>query len=574
MLADEQLGHQQIQAAKRWGLPAFAESISRFNASCSNSSMLDSIRSYNHFIIGEFNKIAGLEATTILDVGASPHYYAMEKCFETGVARYVGIGLDIESEDVVLVEEAEGRLHYMNAENLSFPDESFDRVVSMSAFEHIGDLRKALLEINRVMKPGGKALISFEPLWTCAYGHHLHHLGDFIDVVPPWSHLVWDRERMRSHLEIALPPNAPVNADAVVSMVFDDPFINRVGIARMREVFAQAAMVVEWILPMMHDRVDHQMLDEAIKATGLSVDDLHTKGFSVLLSKRPTMKISVVTPSYNQGRFIERTLRSVSSQEVEGVEHLVFDGGSSDETVSILAAQGDAIRWVSERDRGQAHAVNKGIAASDGEIIGWLNSDDVYLPGALGRVRAYFEEHPEVDVLYGRADHVDLEDRPFEEYPTRPWDLERLREGCFLCQPAVFFRRRVVEAYGDLDESLHFCMDYEFWLRLGIAGAVFAYLPEKLAGSRLYQGNKTLGSAVGVHREINDMLRHKLGKVPDNWLVSYAYTVTRNHLDERAHPVWFARETSVRVLMAGLRWNGALNMSLLRRLFPKWFPAR
>ncbi len=215
------------------------------------------------------------------------------------------------------------------------------------------------------------------------------------------------------------------------------------------------------------------------------------------------MKISIVTPSYNQGRFIERTLQSVSSQTGVEWDHYVADGGSTDETVAILESRGDALRWVSERDRGQAHAVNKGIAATDGEVIGWLNSDDVYYPDALVRVKEFFERNPHVDVLYGHADHIDPDDKAFEEYPAEPWDLRRLEERCFVRQPAAFIRRRVLEIYGVLDESLHYCMDYELWLRLGRAGAVFAYLPEKLAGSRLYPENKTLGSSVAVHREID-----------------------------------------------------------------------
>ena len=109
-------------------------------------------------------------------------------------------------------------------------------------------------------------------------------------------------------------------------------------------------------------------------------------------SRKMIMKFSVVTPSYNQGIFIERTLESVARQRDSGleIEHVVFDGGSQDETVSILQKQGDRIRWVSEKDKGQTDAVNKGIRATDGEIIAWLNSDDVYYPGAFRKVSDYF----------------------------------------------------------------------------------------------------------------------------------------------------------------------------------------
>jgi glycosyltransferase involved in cell wall biosynthesis len=281
------------------------------------------------------------------------------------------------------------------------------------------------------------------------------------------------------------------------------------------------------------------------------------------------MKVSVITPSFNQGQFIERTLRSVSSQCVAGLEHVVFDGGSNDETTAILDRFGHGIRWVSERDRGQSDAINKGIRATDGDIIGWLNSDDVYYPGALASVVDFFETHPDVDVVYGMADHIDVDDAAFEAYPTEPWNSGRLMDTCFICQPALFFRRRVVDAYGLLDDSLRYCMDYEYWLRLAHAGARFAYLPKKLAGSRMYADNKTMSSTVAVHREINDMFRRRFGKVPAAWLFNYAYVVVRSKVDERSSPVRFAREVSLRALLASLRWNNSISTALLQRLFPR-----
>jgi glycosyltransferase involved in cell wall biosynthesis len=280
------------------------------------------------------------------------------------------------------------------------------------------------------------------------------------------------------------------------------------------------------------------------------------------------MKVSVITPSYNQGQFIERTLRSVSSQGVSELEHVVFDGGSGDETTAVLAGFGHGIRWVSEPDRGQSDAINKGIRATDGDIIGWLNSDDVYYPGALARVVDFFEANPDVDVMYGMADHIDVDDIAFESYPTEPWDPVRLRDTCFICQPALFFRRRVVDTYGMLDESLQYCMDYEYWLRLARGGARFAYLPEKLAGSRLYSLNKTMSNPVAVHKEINEMFR-RYGPVPDAWLFNYAYVVVRSKIDERKRPTRFAREVTFRSLLASLRWNGRLSRTLVRRLFPR-----
>lgn len=280
------------------------------------------------------------------------------------------------------------------------------------------------------------------------------------------------------------------------------------------------------------------------------------------------MKISIVTPSYNQGQFIERTLQSVASQAASGleIEHVIFDGGSTDNTVEILKCFNPPVRWVSKPDRGQTDAVNQGIRATDGEIIGWLNSDDIYYPGAIERVAAYFHAHPEVDLLYGMADHIDLQDNAFETYPTEPWDIERLKETCFICQPALFFRRRVVEQHGLLDESLNYCMDYEYWLRLGINGARFTYLEEKLAGSRLYADNKTLGARVKVHEEINDMLKKLFGKVPDRWLFNYAHVIGESRADRSKSPRWFKVKLLLLTIASAWRWNRKISGDMMSTL--------
>jgi glycosyltransferase involved in cell wall biosynthesis len=282
------------------------------------------------------------------------------------------------------------------------------------------------------------------------------------------------------------------------------------------------------------------------------------------------MRVSIVTPSFNQGQFIGRTLQSVAIQSGAEIDHIVVDGGSLDNTVDVLKTFGGNIRWVSEKDKGQTDAVNKGIRATSGEIIGWLNSDDVYYPDAISRVATLFSAHPEIDVIYGMADHIDKDDSAFESYPSEPWNFDRLKETCFICQPATFFRRRVIEEYGLLDDNLHYCMDYEFWLRLAKAGARFGYLEDKLAGSRLYAENKTLGSRTKVHAEINDVFRTLFGKAPDRWLWNYAHAVVENKIDREKHRNRFALYMLIVVIWAAWRWNGTVSSDMWIHIKDLW----
>ena len=282
------------------------------------------------------------------------------------------------------------------------------------------------------------------------------------------------------------------------------------------------------------------------------------------------LRVSVVTPSYNQGRFLERTIHSVLSQEGCGpIEYFVMDGGSRDESVDILKRYNGSLQWVSEKDRGQADAVNKGLARATGDIIGWLNSDDIYYPGAIRAACEHFAAHPEADLVYGEAHHIDERDGVIETYPTEDWDFERLKERCFLCQPAVFFRRSVVERYGPLDVNRQDSLDYEYWLRLGAAGARFERIGALMAGSRLYADTKTLGARVKVHAEINDMLRDRFGRVPDRWLFNYGHYVMESRGLTRARRLRFAVEVSLESLRAAWRWNHKVSPGMLR-LIAEW----
>ncbi|EFL51390.1 glycosyl transferase family 2 [Solidesulfovibrio fructosivorans JJ]] len=277
------------------------------------------------------------------------------------------------------------------------------------------------------------------------------------------------------------------------------------------------------------------------------------------------LSVSAITPSYNQGRFIGRTIESVLSQQGAcDLEYVVMDGGSTDETVSILDSYGGRLRYRSERDKGQPDAVNKGIAATSGEVIAWLNSDDVYYPGTLQAVLEVFASRPDVDVVYGDGDHIDVDDAVIEPYPAEPFRLERLKDRCIICQPAAFFRRRVVERFGALDLRWQYTLDYEFWLRLAKGGAVFAYLPRKLAGSRFYPQTKTSGAKLTVHAEINDMMAATFGRVPDRWLCNYAHALVREKWKLAEKGRAFTPAVALASLGASVRWNRGVSGALAR----------
>ena len=202
--------------------------------------------------------------------------------------------------------------------------------------------------------------------------------------------------------------------------------------------------------------------------------------------------VSIVTPSLNQGRFIEDAVRSVLAQDYPRIEYVVVDGGSTDETLTVLERYGGALRWISEPDGGQAAAINKGFRAASGEILGWLNSDDVYEPSAVSAAVAYLRDHPGTAMVYGDARHIDASGRDMGPCSyVEPANLDRLiHEVDYIVQPAAFFRRSAFLAVGPLDESLHWALDYDFWLKIARRFPI-AYVPRPLARYRLTGENKT-----------------------------------------------------------------------------------
>ncbi len=212
--------------------------------------------------------------------------------------------------------------------------------------------------------------------------------------------------------------------------------------------------------------------------------------------------VSIVTPSYNQGRFIRETINSVLDQDYPNVEYWVIDGGSTDETITILREyEHDArFHWISEPDRGQSDAINKGWRRSRGEILAWLNSDDTYLPGAIRAHVQAFRQHQDCGVVYGDALYIDEQGQPLYTAYGRPYHILELLRLTIPSQPTTFIRKTVCEAIGPINEHFKYSMDSEYWVRAAkITG--FWYEPGSKATYRLHDRSKTIANHDRFYRD-------------------------------------------------------------------------
>ena len=248
-------------------------------------------------------------------------------------------------------------------------------------------------------------------------------------------------------------------------------------------------------------------------------------------------KISIVTPSFNQGSYIRECLESVALQRCANLEHVVMDGGSSDESVAVLESFASVhgheyLRWISEKDNGQSHALNKGFRAATGDIIGWLNADDRYRPECFARVLQAFREHPEADIIYGDYTWIDAEGQITQlrrEISFSPLVLLYHRV-LFLPTTAMFFRRRIIDDGFLLNEDLQFAMDLEFFVRLYRGGCRFQHISHFLADFRFQPMSKTCRNADLQAAEARDVIRRHsrvLQAFPNNLASNAALGVLR-----------------------------------------------
>lgn len=223
----------------------------------------------------------------------------------------------------------------------------------------------------------------------------------------------------------------------------------------------------------------------------------------------PWPRVSIVTPSYNQAQFIEETIRSVLLQGYPDLEYIIIDGGSTDGSVEIIRKYEPWLAyWVSEKDRGQSEAINKGFARATGEIVAWLNSDDYYEPSVFHRVIACLVAHPEYSVIYSDCYLVNEHSQRLRLNYCRDFSKIGLLESNFISQPTVFLRAGVIGIVGELDQSLHYCMDLDWWLRMVQQGLIFYRFSGVFANYRLAVNTKTLSRPFSFWEEIIPLVEH------------------------------------------------------------------
>lgn len=211
--------------------------------------------------------------------------------------------------------------------------------------------------------------------------------------------------------------------------------------------------------------------------------------------------VSIITPSFNQVAFLEQTMRSVLEQEHAQVEYLVVDGGSTDGSVDLIRRYSDRLAWwVSEKDSGQAEAINKGMSRAHGEILAWLNSDDVYLPGAVNAAVEAFAQNPDAAVVYGDTVAIDAAGQTINALRYRQLSLQDLLCFQIIGQPAVFMRAVAFREAGGLDPRLHLLLDHQLWIKLAARGAI-VHLDKTLAAARFHPAAKNRARASEFGRE-------------------------------------------------------------------------
>ncbi len=211
--------------------------------------------------------------------------------------------------------------------------------------------------------------------------------------------------------------------------------------------------------------------------------------------------VSIITPSFNQASYLEQTMTSVLNQDYPHIEYIVIDGASTDDSVEIIRKhESELTYWVSEKDNGQADAINKGFARATGDVIAWLNSDDYYLAGTISAAVKVFEEHPEIALVYGNMLAVDEHGKTFNTLNYKQLTLEDLLCFQIIGQPAVFMRRSALAKTFGIDPAFHFLLDHSLWIQLAQHGKIL-HVDQTLAAARYHAAAKNRAKAAEFGRE-------------------------------------------------------------------------
>jgi glycosyltransferase involved in cell wall biosynthesis len=265
--------------------------------------------------------------------------------------------------------------------------------------------------------------------------------------------------------------------------------------------------------------------------------------------------IAVITPSLNQGTFIEETLQSVLCQDYPTIEHVVIDGSSTDNTLAVLRKYSDTITWVSEEDCGQSAAVNKGVSrVPNATFVAILNADDLLLPHGLRSMASFLDHHPECVAVFGKAYLIDEKGKRIGHYPTRAFNKKKFAVQCSISQPASLIRRWAWDALHGFDESIETCMDYDFWWRLSTIGSI-GYLEEFVACSRDQPHSKTRTQRRKVNEEAISILLRHWGMVPRNWCMA---NILEGLVECRQNTYIGRRREAVKRYISINRWKALL----------------
>lgn len=264
-----------------------------------------------------------------------------------------------------------------------------------------------------------------------------------------------------------------------------------------------------------------------LRLTKLKCSNWATKKLKLKKAIMDYPKISVITPSYNQGRFIEETIQSVLNQNYPNYEYIIIDGGSTDNSGEIIKKYEDRVAyWVSEPDKGQADALNKGFKIAAGEIIGWLNSDDLYVRNALHIIGESFLRYPEMGLIYGNCYNINENSEVIKishDLPFVPlvWKLG----GLFFCQPAGFFKREVLENIGYLNTDLEYSMDKDYFYRMLRNKIGIKHIPKFIAKFRFHDSSKTVADKLKMRKAVYDCWLEYFG-LTNSLMDKYIYSLS------------------------------------------------